>query len=315
MSLSLVIQLWNRFWFVKESPAPLCVLRIAYGLVILTCLINWAPDVLLLFGNNGVVTAEAIQSFNGGPRFSLLFLLPDNDEYIVALFYLMMTAACCVTVGLFTRVSLIVLFVLLVSFQNRNSAMLISADYLLSTMAFILALSPAGQMFSLDYWRKKRAGKAIEHWDVKADIWPLRLLQLQFTAVYYDAFVGKALSRYWQDGTAVYYVSRIDILRHMPVPFVFDHLWTCQLLTWSTVVIELALCTLVWVKPLRYYVLAAGLLMHLCLEWCLTIPIFQYAMITLYLSFVEPTHIKCFIDSIASGAQRLHNRLLPAGGH
>ena len=65
--------------------------------------------------------------------------------------------------------------------------------------------------------------------------------------------------------------------------------------------IELALCTLVWIKEFRYPALLLGFLLHLGIECTLIfIPLLQYLMIASYLLFIEPAHLSKAIDYIKS---------------
>jgi len=48
---------------------------------------------------------------------------------------------------------------------------------------------------------------------------------------------------------------------------------------------------LIWVKDLRYILLALGLLFHLSLEYSLNIPMFQWDILSAYILFVDPADI------------------------
>jgi len=44
---------------------------------------------------------------------------------------------------------------------------------------------------------------------------------------------------------------------------------------------------LVWIKELRYPVLAIGVLLHLSLEYSMNVPLFQWIALSLYITFVD----------------------------
>lgn len=292
--MHLLNQLWHTFWFKAESPAPVCIFRILLGVLVLVCGLFWIPNLPNFFGPRALTSAQTIQEYEHGPRFSLFFILPQNEPVMVAIFIVLMVSALCTTLGVYTRASLIVLFTCLVSFHHRNPTILHSGDTLLRIFAFLLIFAPCGAMFSLDqFWKRSDISQI---WEIRYPVWPQRLMQLQIAAVYCQAFWSKLGGETWRDGTAVYYVSRLEEFSRFSIPYVFDHLWTCQLLTWGTLGIEFALWTLVWIKGLRYYVLLAGIALHAGIEWTMNIPLFEYIMVASYINFVSSEDLKKVLE-------------------
>jgi tetratricopeptide (TPR) repeat protein len=301
-----LFKLWDEFWFQPTSPSPVCAFRIIYGLLVLATAALLAPDLLNWFGPHGITSISAAKLWEGGPRFSLLFLLPNTNSSVIALFSLLIIAALCLTLGFRTRLSAAVLFVCLVSFDHRNPIILNSGDTLLRLFALLLAFSPAGYDFSIDRWLAQRRAKAPLAVPDAAP-WVQRLMQLQLAAVYFQAFWSKIAGDTWSDGTALYYTSRLLDFQRLPIPFVFDNLWTIKLLTWSSLGIECALWTLIWWKPFRYYVLVAGVLLHLGIDWSMNLPIFEYLMIASYLLFIDPKDINACARAVYSGFSRVQS--------
>jgi hypothetical protein len=124
------------------------------------------------------------------------------------------------------------------------------------------------------------------------------LIQLQFSLVYVMSYAWKLRVPTWRDGTALYFVGQLEEFHRFPVPVLFDYLGTIKLMTWGTLAVELALGVLIWFRRLRPYVLAAGLLLHLGIEYSMNIPLFQWIMIATMATFVEPR-------AYARAAQRL----------
>lgn len=293
-----MLKFWNQLWFEQVSPAPVCLFRILFGLLVLISNILWEPELLNYFGPNGLVSVSTVEQFEQGPRFSLLFLQPNSESFVVAIYAILLLSSFTVMIGFCTRPSLIILFVCLISFHHRNVAILHSGDTLLRLFAFLLIFSSAGKMFSFD----NRTTSLSDQWKIKSDCWPQRLLQLQLAAVYCATFLAKTAGQTWWDGTAVYYTSRLEAFQRFPMPFVFDHLWTCQCLTYTTLLVELALFTLVWFKKTRYIALCAGVLMHLGIDWTMNIPLFEYTMIIGFINFVEASDIKKFFEALKFGS-------------
>lgn len=293
MNMSRLIGVWNNFWFEQVSPAPVCLYRIFFGLLMIATGLVWFAELDTYFGVRGWLTIETAKRLApGGERFSLFFLLPQTSETVVVLFALYMLFAIAVTVGFYTRISLIIFYILLMSFQFRDFLILNGGDTILRVSCFLLILSPCGKMFSFDARRKSFK----EQWEIKDFIWVQRLLQLEITAIYFQTMVAKIQGEVWHNGTAVYYVSRNEAFAKFPVPFLFDQLWTCQLLSWGTLLIETAMFSLVWVPKLRYPVLLAGFLLHLGIDWSMNILFFQNVMMALYINFVRADDIKKYLE-------------------
>lgn len=293
MTIKQLLVCWNKYWFTPDSPAPVCLFRIFYGILVLACALLWMPDLLTFFGSRGVVSIPTIQQYEQTARFSLLFFLPFNDLSVVLVQILLIVAAIFMTIGLYTRVSTIIVVLTLISFHHRNPLILNSGDALLRVVGLILIFAPIDRMFSVDYFRKTRsAQKPDGQWNIRCNVWAQHLIQWQIAAVYCQTFWCKLLGETWRNGTAVYYTSRLEEFFRLPVPFVFDHLWTCKLLTWGALGIELSLWTLIWIKEFRYYVLLAGIILHASIDWSMNIPIFEYTMIALYINFVDAKDLK-----------------------
>jgi hypothetical protein len=195
------------------------------------------------------------------------------------------------------------------SFFNRFPMLLDSGDKLLVQLGIILAVSPAGEMYSIDSWLKKRSAEGYLQSKTCAP-WAQRLMQVLITMIYCKVFWIKCCGTPWWDGTAVYYAVHMDAFRGLPVPYVFDHLWTAKLLTWGTLLIEFSLWTLIWIKEFRYWVLLVGVVFHLGIDWAMYIPLFEYTIIFAYVSFLEPADVEQVIDKIKKFFQESKSTLL-----
>ena len=286
-----IVRGWNNFFFEPISPLPIATYRILLGLVMLANHALLLPDVHDWFSNEGVISFATGRRLAGGGGFNLFKWLPHTDAAVWAVFLVSWLAALTMTLGLFTRASAAILFLTLISLHHRNVLVLNSGDTFLRIATFFIIFSQAGAALSLDRLiriaRGKEAGAPL-----KSAPWAQRLIQCQLALLYIYAFVWKATGNMWLSGTAVYYTSRIAEFWRFPVPYVFEHVWTIKLWSWATLLIELALGTLVWIKEFRYWVLLAGVLLHLGIDWSMNIPLFAYIMIGAYVTFVEPEHLE-----------------------
>ncbi len=121
--------------------------------------------------------------------------------------------------------------------------------------------------------------------------WGLRIVQLQMVVVYFFAFWSKS-GELWQDGTAVSTAFRLQDLQRLPEWSVLvDDIWVVAFLTWSTLVVELALGTLLWVKRLRPALIVFGVLLHLMIDTFVLVGFFGLAMIAGLMTFLDADRI------------------------
>ncbi|HEX7861335.1 MAG TPA: HTTM domain-containing protein [Verrucomicrobiae bacterium] len=287
ISIKDIINAWNRFFFEPISPVPVAVYRILLGLVLILNHALLFPDVGNWFTDEGTLSFAAARRLAGGVGLNLFNWLPQTNATVWTIYLLSFLAAITMTLGLFTRTSTIIMYLTLITLHHRNPLVLNSGDTFLRIATFFMMFAPAGAALSLDRLLRIARGKESGEPAPRAP-WAQRLIQWQLAFVYIYAFVWKAMGSMWLSGTAVYYTSRIPEFWRFPVPYVFEHVWTIKLWSWMTLIIELALGTLVWIKEFRYWVLLAGVLLHLGIDYSMNIPLFGYIMMGAYVLFVPP---------------------------
>lgn len=308
MRLAEIIAAWDHFWFELRSPLPVCLFRILYGLHVLFFCVLIYPDLMTWYMPNGILSTLPYREWLGTERFSLLFMMPQSEAGVYAVFALLVLAALSLTVGFCSRTSAAVLCVMLISLHNRNLIILNSGDGLMRMMGIYLMFSHCGEQLSVDAWLKKRAGAPVVQTEFA--IWAQRLMQLQICAVYLHSVLAKSFGTPWLDGTTVYYVLQLREFYRVQLPFLLSSIWFSKVLTWGTLAVETAMFTLVWIKELRYYVLALGLLLHAGIELTMNIPQFETLMMSSYLLFVDPSHLQWLLDKLA-GRWKKQSQPLP----
>lgn len=293
MTLRELYAIWDKFWFSETSPLPVATYRILLGILMMGFVLLLIPDLFVWFGANGIVSNQAVADWSNGQSvyLNVLSFFPDNDTALVIFHCLFFASAFCLMIGYQTRIASILCFIFLASIYHRNPFIFNSGDTYMRVTTFWLMFSAAGSALAIDgrKQRLKENGDFTEYKNVS--IWPQRLLQLQLTTVYMHTFFSKIVGGPWIDGTAVFTASRIEDLQRLPLPYVFEHAWTINFLTWSTLCLEAALFTLIWIKDFRYWVIAAAVCFHLTIEYHMNIPIFEWLMISSYVLFIEPRHL------------------------
>jgi hypothetical protein len=153
-------------------------------------------------------------------------------------------------------------------------------------IAFYLMLAPTGAALSVDRWRT--AADRFWEFPLRAP-WALRLIQVQLSVVYLSTLWLKVQGTTWNNGTAVSFAQRLTDLARFPIPpFVFHSATISNLLTYGTLLIEGSVPILIWNRRLRPYVAAIGISLHVAIGYSMRVGFFSMAMITLYLSFLDP---------------------------
>lgn len=294
MKLKTLIKAIDEFLFKPQPVHNVALLRIGLGFLLL---FNWAmiyADIDSLFGPNGMVSLATSQQYGNQLRFSLFDYLPNTMKVTSTLAFVNLAAVIAMTIGFWTRTSIAVAFVTLVSFHHRNGFILNSADSVLRVFLFLMLFTHCADLFSVDRWLKLKKGKAPLIPEEKSP-WALRMIQIQFCLIYIATVMFKLKGDRWVDGTAIYVASRLDDFVRFELPLL-NNMLMIKWLTWGTLAIEIALGTLVWIKEFRYWVLLGGVFLHLGIEYTMAIPVFEWAMIILMLSMVDPRDLQALLE-------------------
>ena len=279
------------------------------------------------------IAVQYNDNYTAGPRPINFLQYATQDWQISAFFVVYMLIAFCMTIGFCTRTSILLVWIGLNCIHNRDSLNNTTGgdEIMLITTAYMF-FAKAGGAISVD--RLIRVWRGIENpngtrdaappnldafsrlWRWVEDfnrgpvmsIWPQRLMQLQVSVVYLSTFLNKTLGQQWQNGTAVYYPYQTIEFHRFAVPFMdrnfHPHFWIpamnennpgiIALMTYGTLAIELSLGLLVWVPRLRLYVLAAGIFLHMGIEYAMNIPLFAFLMIATYPCFLTKDDLNNF---------------------
>lgn len=302
MSIQVLWKYWKQFWFRPESPLSISLFRIVFGLIVIERCLLLYPDLSNWFGTRSICSLQSSQKileFIGPTGLNIFCWMPVADASINFVFWFLVVAAICLSVGLFSRISAACVFIALASFQQQNGLIINGGDILLKMSAFYLIFAPAGDCFSLDAWfRSKRKQIANRPSSENAPAfpagWPQRLFRFLIALVYFQAFWSKLDDKTWVDGTALYYVLRQQEFLRFPMDWLTNNLWMCQTLTWGALAIECSMFTLVWFKETRYFALAAVLCLHLGIEYSMNLPVFGSLMCAALLVFVPSEDFRTF---------------------
>lgn len=273
---------WERFLFEPVDARVLGFLRAVFGAYLFIYYLDGYSFLNLHHFPPGLLPPGELRAL--GPN--LLSYVAYGSVGRWAVYGMMLVASLWLSIGLQTRLAATLCFLLnqalmgsLPSGRNSGDAVVTIACFLM----LVAALAGHAQAaYSLD---ARLATRPKDEASVPA--WPLRLFQIQLVYIYFFSGFHKLGSHDWYTGQAVYYVlqqrgfARLDLSA-------FTHPVFIGLATYGTLFFELLVFpVLVWVRALRPFVLAMGLLFHVGVALSMRVFVFGEIMPLLYLSFVN----------------------------
>jgi hypothetical protein len=283
---------FSRLLLPTGDTRVLAGLRIGYASLLL---IHWwvfLPEIEMLWSDQGVLPLSQLRAVASGLVPTLFYALPRSTAVVYFAYGLLGMHAVLLLAGYRTRFQAAAVLVWLVSFQNRNPLILNGQDAALRLIGFWLVLLPIGEAWSID----AVAARGKPSGTVRRDAWPLRLLQVQVALVMLAAGIWKLRGDDWIDGTALYYVTRLDgFWGNLPVPdALLSSAPALRFLTYATLAIELTVPLLIWVPKLRRAALATALGFHLALAYAMNLFLFEWIMILGWCAFLRPEDLAIF---------------------
>lgn len=120
MRVRSLLEAWNAFFFAEESPTPIALFRIIYGVLVIATLLLLRPDWLAWYGTHAWVTLPTEQMLEPGTRLNFFSIIPQSDAWIEAFFWVFLGSAALLTIGFLTRLNSVLVFLCLTSIQQRN---------------------------------------------------------------------------------------------------------------------------------------------------------------------------------------------------
>jgi uncharacterized membrane protein YphA (DoxX/SURF4 family) len=262
------------------SMRALALMRVFAGPVVLLHLRPFLSDAL-----DGHVYTDAFYEPYGA-------WYPELSEPLyVALLWVAVVAAVCMTLGFLTRLAtattfLIVAYNLFLStthFHNNRA-------YLVIVLG-LLAVAPCGRELSLDAWLRRRRGRHAP--PLSAPGWPLWLLRFECAVVYGASGFSKLVDPDWFGGTVTWQrvVRAEDELGAWPD-------WVVSLLTDRNfhtgaakfiVLTELFIALGLWWRGTRYAAVWVAVVFHVSIEGSAAVQVFSLLAISVLLVWAVPS--------------------------
>jgi hypothetical protein len=267
---------WNRFWFTPSDPATLAVLRVLTGLVAIYLHVTFTPDLVALFGADGLLSPELADQLRFDPSanarwvgWSYLNYLQSPTELQI-FHWLGLAVLAAFTVGWYTRVTSVLALIVVLSYFHRGMVLTGEAEPVLAFLMFYLCLGPCGRWLSVDAWLARR--KAPSATEAPAASWgatvATRLIQIHVAAVCAMMVAGMTMATVigpiWWNGEAMWWMIARPASPLVDFTWLHDSIGLVNLWTHVTFWYLAAFALLVWRPMFRGLLLSIGVPV-----WCL----------------------------------------------
>lgn len=257
----------------------LALFRVALGTVLFCNLLGAFADLSAFWTDAGVMPRSWLLQFEPAHRISL-YLAGGQAWFVGALLAAQTVLALMLALGWHTRLTSILSFVLWASLLNRNPVVVIGGDLLVACLLFWSMFLPLGARCSVD---AATADDPPPTRNLHLSWGSLGLL-LQVMSVYFFSAILKSGREWVPDYTAVYYALSLD--RHvLPLGKLLNeflpltkalsvYVWWLELLG------PILIFSPFFLRPLRFGLMLAFMLMHIGFLLCLELGHFPFVSLS-----------------------------------
>ncbi len=300
-------QAWNHFWFCPSDPATLSLIRLLAGAMLFYTHLVWTLDLQAFIGPDGWLPVDYLRTIHTmpgaeGPQWSVwsIFFWIDAPWQLWCVHIFALLVFMCLMLGLFSRTTAVLGFLLAVSYAHRVSpGAFFGLDKVNCMLAMYLMLGPCGARYSLDRIRRLRRGDNRPAMPSTAANVAIRLIQIHLCVIYLFSGLAKLMGENWQAGTAVWWA--VANLEYQSIDMTWLAGWPVlvALATHATIFWELFYCCLIWNRFTRPLTLWMAVAIHAGIALCMGMITFGLAMIFANLSFLKPATVRAWVDPLA----------------
>jgi uncharacterized membrane protein YphA (DoxX/SURF4 family) len=278
------------FLFAPETDHWLAILRIGLGLEVMLYSLSLRNDWIYLLSGTVRKLAEGLLSLESHfiPRLGLFVVLAaqlgvDENRLLFVAWAFLLVAGCGLLVGVASRVSAIVAWLLHLCAAKTGGFVSYGMDNFMTIGLFYLMLSPLPDRFSLDWRVRKLLPKNAE----LLGFWR-RVLQLHLSVIYFFSGLTKSLGSGWWNGSSVwralirppFNVLDPEILVRWKSLFPLAGILICAL--------ELGYAFLIWNRRTRKIWFFGVCAMHVAIAITMGMYLFSLVMIVLNVAAFGP---------------------------
>ena len=334
---STLTQGWSDFWFMPTDPATLSLIRICAGLVVLYIFVSCASERLNLIGPHGWVDSQAVSELQslGGDETSRSGAVQGrwwgqsvwnharSDTVASVLYWYLIAAAVCMTIGFFSRTSNFFVLIGHLSFLHRSYVAWFGMDSILAMILLYMLVGPTGAAYSVDSLLRRRKARKSGDTDAPETVprkyWQanlaVRMIQIHMCVIYLCSGLTKLQGETWWDGTAVlrslmgYELALVD-LRWLGWFSDTTLEWFSTLSVAATLIFEIGFAFLIWKQLLRPIMLAGAVFLHLGIAVSMGLIGFGAIMMTGCIAFVAPESIRWVVQVLSGSVNDIGDQSL-----
>ena len=251
------------------SPAPLAIFRLTFGLMMFGSIVR--------FWSKGWIEELYIKPLFFFPFYGFEFVRPLG-LYTYGLFAICGLSALLVAIGLFYRLSAVVLFLSFTYIELMDKSTYLNHYYFTSLVCLLLIFLPAHAYFSVDVYRRPTLFA-----ERVPAIYP-NALKLLITILYVYAGIAKLNSDWLLHALPL----RIWLPARNDTPiigFLFNYSWVAYVFSWFGCLYDLSIPFLLWNRRTRPWAYIAVVVFHGLTALLFPIGMFPYIMIVTALLF------------------------------
>ena len=294
-------------WFLKDTPAiPLDIFRILAGVLSVTYFYSLISDVTDFSSGNGLLNHEFLLEHWEFLRINLIQPgLGDSFFYIIFSIALLLSVSGLI-LGIRPRLSSFLLFIISVTTQRWNFAVMYVDDATMHLVFFWLIFLPVGNTLTAGS-QMKMDRAAFQKWkEIRVSSFALNCFLLNICWLYFFAGIMKLATPMWNEGFAMYPIMQIPIAR-MAEFWGPEHYTVLSYATYISLASEIILPFLL-LSPrgsmLKKAGLVTGLVFHLGIIATLRIPFANIALIAALVLFFREEISSLITDGEAKRSVR-----------
>ncbi len=281
---------WSDFWFAPQGLLNLAVFRILLCGTLFGMYADRLRDVNLFYSDASLVPrATALQVIPEflRPPFETFFWL---DSQAVFFHSLLVIGLLLLTVGVGGRLLMLLVWVLHISFLQRNYSVAFGADLIGGIFLLYLAFTQSCERLSL--WKLLNKASPLPC-DTLSSVF-YRMIQVQLCVIYAYTGMEKLKGGSWWDGTALWSVIANPQMVVGDMTWMRNFPYLIVLFTFSTVLFEVYFPVLVWNPKIRKALLAIGVMFHSGIGLLMALWSFALIMIAPYVLFLSEDNLESF---------------------
>lgn len=282
MTINDIINFFHVFFFDYHVSAFFVgIYRVLTITAILSYLIYIYKDIIIFTEPNGLYPLKSFMANcrSSYRRLNLFNIFTfQNSNYVLT--YLLYFFGFLSLIGLFTTISLICFYFILISFQQRVAPINQSGgDIVANIILFCLIFMDSGAAFSVDSCFKNIEISMV-------DGWPMRLIQISISIGYFWSAIYKINSPEWQSGEALKNAMVFTFWSKYRYLELFRNKYISLMSNYSVLFFQFFSPVLFWVQEFRPYAILYGITIHFLMIINLKIGYFGPIMIVGILSFL-----------------------------